>query len=153
MTRSEFEEVVKKTVKLTASQYTGFAKASTPHGAIHFVGTFTVKKDHYNFKFENDKSDKGGIKHRMQYDFNTDAPDIGANEVMSEENIKGYQECIMSAFQYIESVYFAYDMRRKYASMERDVFDDYWFTLQRCLHFALPCIADAAVMYKEEDCN
>lgn len=39
----------------------------------------------------------------MKYDFNIDAPDIGANEVMSEEHIKGYQECIMSAFQYIES--------------------------------------------------
>lgn len=141
MTRREFENEIKKLVQLTASQYCGLSRVSTcPHKAIHIIGTFRVKKDQYVFKFENDKNDKHGIKDNMAFDFEIPGPDIGANDEMGTKQFKKFQRWIRKTTRYIESVYFAYDMRANYRSMNRDVFDDYWVTLQRCLHFALPYI-------------
>lgn len=93
MTRSEFENEIKKLVQLTASQYCGLSRVSTcPHKAIHIIGTFRVKKDQYVFKFENDKNDKHGIKDNMAFDFEIPAPILALTMKWERSNSKNSRD-------------------------------------------------------------
>lgn len=120
MTRSEFENEIKKLVQLTASQYCGLSRVSTcPHKAIHIIGTFRVKKDQYVFKFENDKNDKHGIKDNMAFDFEIPAPDIGANDEMGTKQFKKFQRWIRKTTRYRKSIRLRWHPRWLYPSPSR----------------------------------